>query len=118
MSNREQPVASTRDGIKEATGGGGITNNNNIKVIKRSIREKEKTRDEKHLLELRSRFGEAFLPYIEHLESVEKPRVQRKRRGKNIRKQPTTLSQLPKYSNRTTNRINEYNDKRDNNVKK
>ena len=47
--------------------------------------------------ELRSRFGEAFLPYASKLESVEANRIKRKRKGKNKKKQPLRITNIPRY---------------------
>ena len=118
MSNKEQPVTSIREVLRVATGRGGKTDTNNNNEIKQTLKAMKQTKEEKYSLEIRSRFGEAFLPYVENLESIEKPRVERKRRGKNIRKQPTTITQLPKYTSSEGNRINDYNEKRDQNVQK
>jgi hypothetical protein len=51
----------------------------------------------KYSEQLRSRFGEAFLPFASILESVERERIPRKRRGKNIKKQPRKITNLPVY---------------------
>ena len=116
MSNEEQSVASTWEVLRVATGRGGKTDTNNNNEIKQTLKATKQKKEEKYSLKIRSRFGEAFLPYLENLESIEKPRVERKRRGKNIQKQPKTITQLPKYTSSKGNRINDYNEKRDHNV--
>ena len=50
--------------------------------------------------DLRSRFGVAFLPFASQLESVEMSQTQRKRKGKNKKKQPVRLTKIPKYITR------------------
>ena len=67
MSWEQSPVVE-EDQKKVTTGRGGKEN------------KKEKM---KRSEELRSRFGEAFLPFIHQLESMEKERTLRKRKGKN-----------------------------------
>ena len=58
--------------------------------------------------ELRSRFGEAFLPFASNLESVEKDRIIRKRKGKNKRPQPKEITNLPNYKESDDRRKSEY----------
>ena len=52
---------------------------------------------QKYSKDLRSRFGEAFLPFASRLESVEKKRTLRKRKGKNKKNQPTRITKVPMY---------------------
>ena len=53
--------------------------------------------DQDYTQDLKSRFGTAFLPFASQLESVDKVKTIRKRRGKNQRKQPTKIALLPNY---------------------
>ena len=110
-------VAKRNKEKEDATGEGGETDNNKNNKIENN-KERRNIIEETRMKDLRSRFGEAFLPYANTLESVEKIRIDRKRRGRNIRNQPPTITNIPKYTNDTTNRINQYHNKRDNNVKK
>ena len=56
---------------------------------------------QKYSKDLRSRFGEAFLPFASRLESVEKKRTLRKRKGKNKKNQPTRITKVPMYQKKT-----------------
>ena len=117
MINNESPVAKKIDGTTAATGGGGRTTKTKVKKndgTMANIREG----GEMYTKEQRSKFGEAFLPFASLLESVEKERVERKRRGKNVRNQPNKITQLPNYGKEKGNRINAFSEKRDMNVKK
>ena len=58
--------------------------------------------------ELRSRFGEAFLPFATNLESVESERTKRKRKGRNKRLQPKEITNLPTYKELDDKRKNDY----------
>ena len=75
--------------------------NNRIKV--------KKTNKYKYSNELRSRFGEAFLPFATRLESVEDNGLIRKRKGKNKKIQPNRITKLPQYNNNKENRQSDYN---------
>ena len=66
MSWEQSPVVE-KDHKKVTTGRGG---------------KEKKNEKNKHSEELRSRFGEAFLPFVHQLESIEKERTIRKRKGK------------------------------------
>ena len=68
--------------------------------------------------ELRSRFGEAFLPYASKLESVEANRIKRKRKGKNKKKQPLRITNIPRYITGKENKIEQYNQHRSGNESK
>ena len=76
----------------------------------------EKT-DKEYSKDLQSRFGTAFLPYASQLESVEKKRIIRKRKGKNKKKKPVKVTKIPGYhtSNRTKGKTfdNQCNNNRD-----
>ena len=64
----------------------------------------------KYSTELRSRFGEAFLPFATRLESVEDNGLIRKRKGKNKNKvQPNRITKLPQYNSNKENRQSDYN---------
>ena len=54
--------------------------------------------------DLRSRFGEAFLPYTSKLESVEESRILRKRRGKHKKLQLN----IPRYTTDKENKTNQF----------
>ena len=53
-----------------------------------------KDEQSKYSKDLQSRFGVAFLPYASQLESVEKNRTIRKRKGKNKRKKPVQIATI------------------------
>ena len=68
--------------------------------------------------DLQSRFGTAFLPYAARLESVEKIKTIRKRKGKNQRKQPPRMTNLPNYEQSNNKRINLFDTQRQQNRRK
>ena len=112
MSLQRNPVA--REIIEEgATGRGGEGNN------KHKEDDKDKKSDDEYSMELRSRFGEAFLPFASKLESIEKPRIIRRRKGRNKKKQPSKITRIPKYNNENKeNRMKEFNQQKKTNVNK
>ena len=85
-------------------------------VVKNNTREGTKGRRKKattkngetYSHELRSRFGEAFLPFASKMESIERERIMRKRKGKNKKKQPPRLSTIPMYKKNKENRMNKF----------
>ena len=79
--------------------------------------EKDTTNKNDYPEDLRSRFGEAFLPFASNLESVEKNRIDRKRRGKHAQKQPTKITRLPAYQ-QDDDRREKYNKNKDSNMDK
>ena len=50
--------------------------------------------------ELLSQVDTAFLPYASQLESVEQTKILRKRKGKNTRKKPLKVTNIPGYKNK------------------
>ena len=112
MSTKETPVVIEEDQVSLHSGRGGnnITKKgNHRKEEEQKGRKKESTRNttegegrtqenNKYSKELRSRFGEAFLPFAYQLESVRREQTQRKRKGKNRRKQPVRITKIPKYT--------------------
>ena len=95
MSNKESPVVIGDDKVLLPRGRGGEKekeNNTSNKI-------KHKTKVNDYSKDLQSRFGRAFLPYAAQLESVERERTFRKRKGKNKRKQPVKITILPTYKN-------------------
>ena len=118
MSSLAIPVAKGKNNNKGATGGGGRKENYETREgtkINKSINE---SNIEEYTKEQRSKFGEAFLPFANQLESIEKTRIERKRRGKKGRNKLTRITKLPKYIKNKGGRINDYNNKRDSNVRK
>ena len=65
-------------------------------------------RSTKYSEDLRSRFGTAFLPYASQLESVEKVRTIRKRKGKNKRKKPVKITTIGEYKVRNKKKAELY----------
>ena len=95
MSSTDSPVV-MRDKVELLPRGRG--RQNNADMSKNSTNKyKEKVID--YSQDLQSRFGRAFLPFATQLESVEKEKTWRKRKGKNKRKQPVKLTKLPSYKN-------------------
>ena len=95
MSSTDSPVV-IRDKVELLPRGRG--RKNNADMSKNSTNKyKEKVID--YSQDLQSRFGRAFLPFATQLESVEKEKTWRKRKGKNKRKQPVKLTKLPSYKN-------------------
>ena len=118
MIDKVSPVARDINKREEATGRGGDTKNTSNKAQPITNKETKNTKIMEYSSNLRSRFGEAFLPFASHLESIEKERVERKRRGKNSRKQPTTITNIPSYAATNESRLENYKRKKDINIDK
>ena len=105
-------------GDKEVTTGrGGKNTHKETRMNIVSREENDKKTINEYPEDLGSRFGEAFLPFASKLESVEKNRIERKRRGKHARKQPTKITRFPSYLQEDERR-REYDEKRDSNMDK
>ena len=107
MSPIGNPIATVGHG--EAIGRGGKTIKPKARKKHTSIKSTKGTKPSTtYSTELRSRFGEAFLPFASKLESVEKTRVERKRRGHNVRKQPMEITKEPNYGEDQERRSADY----------
>ena len=117
MIGLENPVARNKN-EERATGRGGEDNQEDDKSTTKNINQNKEIVRDKYSQDIRSRFGEAFLPFASKLESVEKERIDRKRRGKNVRKQPTNISSIPTYRKEKHPRLNMLGNKQNTNVHK
>ena len=77
-----------------------------------------RNKEERYSIDLRSRFGEAFLPYASQLESVRKIQTVRKRKGKNKRKQPTRITNISKYREYNNDKKDQYDTQCKKNMRK
>ena len=116
MSSLANPVAKGKNDNKGATGRGGRKETYEKRERTKINKSTNESNIDEYTTEQRSKFGEAFLPFANQLESIEKTRIERKRRGKKGRNKLTRITQLPKYDKNKVGRINEYNNKRDSNV--
>ena len=117
MSSFVCPVVNG-DNDRGATGRGGKEINKKSGERKKIGNRVKGQKTAEYTTEQRSKFGEAFLPFANQLESVERTRIDRKRRGKNVRNELVKITKIPKYNNNHHSRINDYNEKRDSNVQK
>ena len=69
---------------------------------------KDKARDREYSKDLQSRFGSAFLPYAYQLESVEKERTTRKRKGTNKKKKLVRITSIKEYKKQSTRKLIQY----------
>ena len=85
---REEPISRTGEGIT-----------NRGKKMRKEIDDgkEQNKKDEVKTDELRSRFGEAFLPYATLLESNRRKEY-RKRKGKNKKKKLNKINKIPEYT--------------------
>ena len=107
----EDTIESEREQVENKDRGRKTNKKSNQETI---MREKE----ERYSIDLRSRFGEAFLPYASQLESVRKTQTVRKRKGKNKRKQPTRITKIPKYNNDNIDKKEQYDKQCKKNMRK
>ena len=90
----------------------------NIRSIINKNKGKENTKNKRiYTSEQRSRFGEAFLPYANRLESVEDNRIKRKRRHKNKKKTTEEITNIPIYKDSDEKRQKQHEQKRNENKK-
>ena len=95
-------------------GGGGIRANKDKKT-KDNITKKNKITDKENQVyskELRSRFGEAFLPFASRLESTDAHQAQRKIRKKNKKPGLTKITNIPRYKGYKNNKKIQYDQHR------
>ena len=118
MIAKGNPIARESIRDNDAIGRGGKSQKENTAKDINKVGERKEDKGNKYSEELRSRFGEAFLPFASQLESVEKNRVERKRRCKNARKQPTKITKIPIYKRDKNNRMDKFKEKRDTNMDK
>ena len=79
---------------------------------------KDKARDREYSKDLQSRFGSAFLPYAYQLESVEKERTTRKRKGTNKKKKLVRITSIKEYKKQSTRKLIQYEKQLQTNKKK
>ena len=110
MSLQKSPVVKRREQVSLHRGRGGrrkkehddeLHNDYEYNELRREINQPTQDkigekRAQEYSLDLRSRFGEAFLPFASQLESVRKAQTTRKREGKNRRKEPVKITKIPK----------------------
>ena len=74
-------------------------------------------KEENRINELRSRFGEAFMPFASKLESVREQSTERKRKGRTKRDEPRSITTLPQYKDKGNNKMEKYSQYRGKNIK-
>ena len=83
----------------------------------RNIQEEHHNGDE-YSKEQMSKFGTAFLPYASQLESVDRKKITRKKKGKNRRKKLTKVTNIPGYKGTNKTKGKKYDNHRTNNNRK
>ena len=115
MIPQGSPVVQEGNNIP-TTGRGGkeIKQPGRLNATRRELNNKEQ--EEEEINKLRSRFGEAFLPYARQLESVDEERTYKKRMGRRKKIQSQKVNNRIEYKN-DEERINQYQQNRQKNTK-